>query len=264
MLPAWPGSQSGVSSEAPGSGLGPPSTGRGGPVVRRLWGVSMEVDHPAGRSRGRTGHGWPSHPPHPSGSVSTNHEPPPEGSTTPPYTVCLWQDHTETRNSSPSRVRKGLSWSRSQATAPADAQNRMQRGAVGSCPLGPPPSPPPLPSPCFVGSDQLLSFTTELDRDSVKPRQRGVDLDLGGISVLRAAPGAPPCLLQRPFPPDAMRCSVPGPRVPPLTQACSSEIPADRQSCRVTAATRPPTYRIQAPRDSLQITNQGVRLPRHL
>lgn len=40
MLPAWPGSQSGVSSVAPGSG-------RGGPTVWRLWGVSMEVDHPA-------------------------------------------------------------------------------------------------------------------------------------------------------------------------------------------------------------------------
>lgn len=39
MLPAWPGSQSGVSSVAPGSG-------RGGPAVRTLWGISMEVDHP--------------------------------------------------------------------------------------------------------------------------------------------------------------------------------------------------------------------------
>ena len=49
MLPARPDSQSGVSSAALGSGLGPPSGGRGCPVAWRLRGVSMEVDHPAGR-----------------------------------------------------------------------------------------------------------------------------------------------------------------------------------------------------------------------
>ena len=48
MLPAGPGSQSGVSSAALGSGLGPPSGGRGCPAMWRLRGVSMEVDHPAG------------------------------------------------------------------------------------------------------------------------------------------------------------------------------------------------------------------------
>lgn len=53
MLPAWPGSQSGVSLVTLGLGLGPPSGGQVGPVVRRLRGVSMEVDHPAGGSRGR-------------------------------------------------------------------------------------------------------------------------------------------------------------------------------------------------------------------
>lgn len=47
MLPAWPGSQSGVSSVTLGSGLGPLSGGQAGPVVKRLRGVSMEVDHPA-------------------------------------------------------------------------------------------------------------------------------------------------------------------------------------------------------------------------
>lgn len=43
---SWPDSQSGVSSAALGSGLGPPSGGRGCPVAWRLRGVSMEVDHP--------------------------------------------------------------------------------------------------------------------------------------------------------------------------------------------------------------------------
>lgn len=47
MLPGWPDSQSGVRSVAPGAGLGSPSMGRGRPVVRRLRGVSTEVDHPA-------------------------------------------------------------------------------------------------------------------------------------------------------------------------------------------------------------------------
>lgn len=46
VLPAGPGSQSGVSSAALGSGLGPPSGGRGCPAMWRLRGVSMEVDHP--------------------------------------------------------------------------------------------------------------------------------------------------------------------------------------------------------------------------
>lgn len=49
MLPAQPGSQCGVNSVA----LGPPSRVQVRPVVRRLWGVSMEADHPAGRRRGR-------------------------------------------------------------------------------------------------------------------------------------------------------------------------------------------------------------------
>lgn len=49
VLPGGPDSQSGVSSAALGSGLGPPSGGRGCPVAWRLRGVSMEVDHPAGR-----------------------------------------------------------------------------------------------------------------------------------------------------------------------------------------------------------------------
>lgn len=47
MLPASPGSQSGVSSVVPGSGLRPPSGGQGGLAVRRPQGISMEVDHPA-------------------------------------------------------------------------------------------------------------------------------------------------------------------------------------------------------------------------
>lgn len=51
-----PGSQSGVSSVAPGSGLQPLSRGQGELVVPRLCGVSMEVDHPGGGSRGRRGH----------------------------------------------------------------------------------------------------------------------------------------------------------------------------------------------------------------
>lgn len=46
VLPARPGSQSRVSSAALGLGLGPPSGSRGCPVVWRLRGVSMEVDHP--------------------------------------------------------------------------------------------------------------------------------------------------------------------------------------------------------------------------
>lgn len=46
VLPAEPGSQSGVSSVAPGSGLEPLSRGQGALVVPRLCGVSMEVDHP--------------------------------------------------------------------------------------------------------------------------------------------------------------------------------------------------------------------------
>lgn len=53
MLPAWPGSQSGVNIVASGLRLGPPNGGQVGPVVRRLQGVFMEVDHPAGRSRER-------------------------------------------------------------------------------------------------------------------------------------------------------------------------------------------------------------------
>lgn len=47
MLPAWPGSQSGVRLVASMLGLRPPSRGRVGPVARRLRGVSMEVGHPA-------------------------------------------------------------------------------------------------------------------------------------------------------------------------------------------------------------------------
>lgn len=55
MLPARPGSQSGVSSAVLGSGLGPPSGGQVGLVVPRPWAISMEVGHPAGGSRGRGG-----------------------------------------------------------------------------------------------------------------------------------------------------------------------------------------------------------------
>lgn len=51
VLPAGPGSQSGVSSATLGSGLGPPSGGRGCPAMWRLRGVSMEVDHPAYSSK---------------------------------------------------------------------------------------------------------------------------------------------------------------------------------------------------------------------
>lgn len=58
VLSVWPNSQSGVRSAAPGSGLEPPRGGQGGPVVPRLQGDSMEVDHPVGRSRGRCGHTW--------------------------------------------------------------------------------------------------------------------------------------------------------------------------------------------------------------
>lgn len=56
MLLAEPGSQSGVSSVAPGSELEPLSRGQGELVVPRLCGVSMEMDHPVGGSRGRRGH----------------------------------------------------------------------------------------------------------------------------------------------------------------------------------------------------------------
>lgn len=58
VLPAKPDSQNGVSSAAPGSGLEPLSRGQGELVVPRLCGVSMEVDHPVGGSRGRRGHDW--------------------------------------------------------------------------------------------------------------------------------------------------------------------------------------------------------------
>lgn len=58
MLLAGPGSQSGVRSEVPGSGLAPPCGGQGGPVVLRLWGVSMDVDHPVGGSTGRVMLSW--------------------------------------------------------------------------------------------------------------------------------------------------------------------------------------------------------------
>lgn len=47
VLPAEPGTQSGVSSVVPGSELEPLSRGQGELVVPRLCGVSMEVDHPA-------------------------------------------------------------------------------------------------------------------------------------------------------------------------------------------------------------------------
>ena len=56
VLPAEPGSQSGVSSVAPGSELEPLSRGQGELVVPRLCGVSMEVAHPVGGIRGRRGH----------------------------------------------------------------------------------------------------------------------------------------------------------------------------------------------------------------
>lgn len=46
VLPAQPGTQSGVSSVVPGSELEPLSRGQGELVVPRLCGVSMEVDHP--------------------------------------------------------------------------------------------------------------------------------------------------------------------------------------------------------------------------
>lgn len=57
MLPAESGSQSGVSSVAPGSELEPLSRGQGELVVPRLCGVSMEVDQPVcGGNRVRKGH----------------------------------------------------------------------------------------------------------------------------------------------------------------------------------------------------------------
>lgn len=58
MLPAGPGSQSGVSSATLGSGLGPPSGGRGCPAMWRLRGVSYGGG-PSCRARGQKSAGSP-------------------------------------------------------------------------------------------------------------------------------------------------------------------------------------------------------------
>ena len=127
MLPAWPGSQSGVSSAAPGSGLGPPSGGRGGPAVWRLRGVSMEVDHPAGGKQG--GGSRLAELPHLTAPFARQALGPHQL----PCCVSV-AEHTE-----------GL-------VTPAPALEQKAMGHLG-CRL---PGAPPVPTPCFLGSDRPL------------------------------------------------------------------------------------------------------------
>lgn len=194
MLPAWPGSQSGVSSVAPESGLGPPSTGRGGPVVRRLRGISTEVDHPAGRSRGRRGHARAS--PHLTHQgVSTNQESPTEDRATRHPLLCVCGRTTQRPGVPGPNRERGVrpSGSRCQAVAPADAPEQNATGAVGSWP----PGPPPLPGPCFSGSDQppsfraLLLIRPELSHTQAEGSGRGP----GCTSRAQSSPRTPPSLL---------------------------------------------------------------------
>lgn len=129
MLPAWPRSQSGVSSAAPGSGLGPPSGGRGGPAVWRLRGVSMEVDHPAGGKQG-------------GGSRSAELP-----RLTAPFAHQAPGPHQLPRCVSAAEHTEG-------PVTPAPA---LEQKAMGHL-VCQPPGAPPVPAPCFLGSDRPLNL----------------------------------------------------------------------------------------------------------